>query len=117
VNLVERIVLLDQPLPATLPVGHVEVRRITMGPSVAAGPHRHNGPVFGTIERGSVVFQVGDGPETVLRPGDVFHEPAHEVVTRFDATDEGVVFLAFFPLEPGQASAMEAVDPASEGRA
>jgi quercetin dioxygenase-like cupin family protein len=114
---VTRTVLFDQALPAAVPLAHVEVRRITMGPSVPAGPHRHNGPVFGSIERGSVVFQVGDGQETVLRPGDVFYEPAHEVITRFDATEEGVVFLAWFPLEPDQASAMEAVDPAAGGRA
>jgi hypothetical protein len=38
-------------------------------------------------------------------------------VTRDEGTGEGVVFLAWFPLEPGQASAMEAVDPLSEGRA
>ena len=104
---VDRRVLADRILPATLPVAHVEVRRITMGPSVAAGPHTHNGPVFGSIEQGSVVFRVGDGPETVLRPGDVFHEPADEVISRFDATEEGVVFLAYFLLGPGQESAMQ----------
>ena len=99
---VERVVVLDRSLPATLPVGRVEVRRITMGPSVAAGPHTHDGPVFGSVERGSVIVQIGDGPEVVLHPGDVFHEPADELITRFDATDEGVVFLGYFLLGPGQ---------------
>lgn len=99
---VTRATLLDQPLPTPLAVGHVEVRRITLASDVAAGPHRHNGPVFGVIERGAAVLQVGDGPETVLRTGDVFYEPADVVITRFDATADGVVFVAYFPMPAGQ---------------
>jgi hypothetical protein len=38
----------------------------------------------------------------VLRAGDVFCEPAHAVVSRFDATEEGVTFLGCFLLEAGQ---------------
>lgn len=75
----------------------VEVRRITMAPSVHPGPHWHNGPVFGVIESGSVYFAAGEGEERVLRSGDTFYEPADETITRFDATEEGVTFLAWFP--------------------
>jgi quercetin dioxygenase-like cupin family protein len=110
---VTRVVVLDGALPAPLPTARVEVRRITMAPGVAAGPHTHNGPVFGSVESGSVVFAVEDGPERVLRAGDVFHEPADVVVRRFDATAEGVVFLGYFLLGPGQESAMTPVGQSS----
>ena len=80
----------------------VEVRRITMAPGVAAGLHVHNCPVFGHIVEGSVHFQVDGEPVTVLRAGDVFYELAEAPIARFDATDEGVVFLGYFLLEDGQ---------------
>lgn len=98
---VTRETLLRQTLP-DLTAGAVELRRITLQPDVAGGAHLHNGPVFGTIERGSVVFQVEGGEETVLRQGDVFYEPAGVVIHRFDATAEGVTFLGFFLNGPGE---------------
>ncbi len=105
-----RTVVLDQELPKPRTVGHVEVRRITMAPHVAAGPHVHNGPVFGHILTGSVTFQVEDEPPVVLRAGDVFYEPEAVRITRFDATADGVEFLGYFPLGPGEASALTPVD-------
>ena len=80
----------------------VEVRRITMAPGLAAGYHVHNCPVFGNIVEGSVIYQIEGEPESVLRAGDVFYEPANTPIARFDATDEGVVFLGYFLLEDGQ---------------
>ncbi|MGH1548574.1 cupin domain-containing protein [Leifsonia poae] len=88
----------DHRLDAVVPVRHVEVRRIEIAPGLHPGAHWHNGPVFGVIERGSVLFAVGDGPEWVLRPGDTFFEPGDRTIARFDATEEGVTFLAWFPL-------------------
>jgi len=35
-------------------------------------------------------------------PGDVFFEPEDARITRFDAQDAGVTFLAYFLLGPGQ---------------
>ncbi|MBO0769200.1 MAG: cupin domain-containing protein [Solirubrobacterales bacterium] len=99
---ITRQILLDQTLPGPLATARVQVRRITIPPGVAAGAHFHNGPVFGSIEQGSVILQVEDGPQTVLNAGDVFYEPAEVQVTRFDATDAGAVFLAYFPLQAGQ---------------
>jgi quercetin dioxygenase-like cupin family protein len=98
-----RTILFDHHLGAAAQVSHVEVRRITIAPSTVGGAHRHNGSVFGTIESGSLVFQVGTEPETVLRVGDVFYEPADVVISKFDATSEGVMFLGYFLLETGQA--------------
>ena len=92
---VERVTLLEQALPDTV-VASVQVRRITMQPDVAGGPHHHNGAVFGTIEAGSAFFQVDGGPQSVLRAGDVFYEPAGVLIDRFDATSEGVTFLGYF---------------------
>jgi quercetin dioxygenase-like cupin family protein len=106
---VTRDVLVDQPLPAPLATTHVEIRRITMPPGTAAGAHTHNGPVFGSIERGEVIFRIADEPATTLRAGDIFYEPADTVISRFDATEAGAVFLACFPLTEGQVSELRPV--------
>lgn len=99
---ISRQTLLDQQLSGDLQTAHVEIRRITIEPSFAAGAHRHNGPVFGSIERGSAILQIEGEPEIVLRASDVFYEPADAVILRFDATKEGVEFLGYFLLEAGQ---------------
>jgi quercetin dioxygenase-like cupin family protein len=98
---VERVTLVEQPLPDKV-IASVQVRRITMQPDVAGGPHHHNGPVFGTIEAGSVYFQVDGGVEMVLRAGDVFYEPEGVLIDRFDATSEGVTFLGYFLSGPDE---------------
>ena len=98
---VTRVTLLDEALP-DLTTSAVQVRRITLQPGVAGGPHHHNGPVFGSIEAGSVHFQVEGGPEVLLRAGDVFYEPANTLIDRFDATEEGVTFLGYFLSGPGE---------------
>jgi len=76
----------------------VDVRRITIAPDVHPGAHWHNGPVFGVVEAGSVHFQVGEQEQAILHAGDTFFEPAATTISRFDATHEGVTFLAWFPL-------------------
>jgi quercetin dioxygenase-like cupin family protein len=104
VDQVVRKLLLEQDL-AWGPTGRVEVRRITMAPNAAAGRHRHNGPVFGTIERGSVLFQVEGGDAVVLGAGQ-----ADAVIEHFDATDEGVVFTAVFLLRAGEQGELDLLD-------
>lgn len=96
--------MLDQALPEPRITQRVEVRRITIAPGVPSGPHIHNGPVFGSIETGSAVLRVADGPQRTLAPGDVFYEPEAVGITRFDAGPDGVTFLAYFPLAPGESS-------------
>jgi quercetin dioxygenase-like cupin family protein len=98
---VVRRLLLEQDLEWG-PTGRVEARRITMAPNVGAGRHRHNGPVYGTVERGSVLFQVEGGAPVVLGAGDPFVEPADTVIEHFDATDEGATFFAVFLVRPGE---------------
>jgi quercetin dioxygenase-like cupin family protein len=97
-----REVLLDAGLSETVATERVQVRRIHMLAGHASGRHVHNGPVVGSIVEGSVRFQVEGQAETVLRPGDVFFEPAGVPIAHFDAMDEDVTFLGYFPLTPGQ---------------
>jgi quercetin dioxygenase-like cupin family protein len=104
-----RELLLDTALPGA-PVARVEIRRITMAPNLAPGAHKHNGPVLGSILEGAVRFQIAAGPEQVLLPGDVFHEPAGSLITHFDALEDGAVFLGYFLLGPGQEAAIEMLD-------
>ena len=99
---VTREVLLDVTLPAARATARVEVREIRILPGAAVGLHVHNGPVFGSVVAGSVVYQIEGSPATVLRPGDVFYEPEGARVARFDATDEGVTFLAYYLLGAGE---------------
>jgi len=96
-----RVVVMDQVLPEPLATHRVEIRRITIAPGFAAGLHIHNGPVFGSIETGSAVYQIDGEPETLLRPGDVFYEPAAVRIARFDAQEDGVTFLGYFLLAEG----------------
>jgi quercetin dioxygenase-like cupin family protein len=109
-ELVTRTLVLEQHLPAPRVVDHVEVRRITIAPGHGPGLHVHNGPVFGSIEAGSAVYQVEGEPESVLTPGDVFYEPEAARVARFDAQGEGVTFLAYFPAGPDETPTLTPLD-------
>lgn len=95
---VTRAVLQDVRLPAPRSIGRIQTRRITIPPGVAGGLHVHNGPVVGSVERGSAVYQVEGEAAQALRPGDVFYEEEGARIARFDAGPEGVVFLGHFPV-------------------
>jgi quercetin dioxygenase-like cupin family protein len=99
---ITRTVVSDVRLPATKPTDRVQVREIRIAPSQPAGLHVHNGPVFGSVVTGSVVYQIEGQAASVLRPGDVFYEPEGARIARFDAEENGVTFLAYFLLSPGQ---------------
>ncbi|MFI7670216.1 cupin domain-containing protein [Nocardia sp. NPDC049526] len=104
---ISRSILLHQPLPAPLPTHRVEIRRITIAPNHASGLHVHNGPVFGSIESGSVTYQIDGRPESVLGAGDVFYEPEGVRIARFDAQHEGVTFLGYFLLDADRTPEIE----------
>ena len=97
-----RTVLMDVRLGQVKPTDRIQIREIKIRPGHAGGLHVHNGPVVGSIVTGSAIYQVEGQPETLLRAGDVFYEPGGGRSARFDAGDEGVTFLAYFPLSPGQ---------------
>lgn len=97
-----REILMDARLPEALPTMRVEIRTIRMLAGHQPGRHVHNGPVVGSIVEGEVLFQVEGEDEVVLRPGDVFHEPAGIPIAHFDALGEDVTFLGYFPLTADQ---------------
>src|SRR5262245_40167741 len=99
---ITRKTLLDVRLAEVKNTHRIEVRRIQIKPGHAAGAHLHNGPVIGSIEAGSVWFQVDGEPESLLRSGDVFFEPEATRIVRFDAGKDGVTFLGYFLLDVGQ---------------
>jgi quercetin dioxygenase-like cupin family protein len=105
-----RTVLMDARLGQVKGISHVEIREISILPGYAAGPHVHNGPVVGNILAGSAIYQIEGQPESVLRAGDVFFEPEGERIARFDATEEGVTFLGYFLLAPGQDASITMLD-------
>ena len=109
---ISRVLVMDTPLRPAKATGAVQARRITLAPGFAAGNHVHNGPVFGSILEGSVIFQIEGEPESLLKVGDLFHEP-EGVPVRFDATDEGAVFLAYFLLAQGQEPEISMADAGS----
>lgn len=99
---ITRTVLFDARLGQIKDTDRAEIREIRILPGHAAGLHVHNGPVVGSILTGSVIYQIDGQPAAVLRAGDVFFEPEGERIARFDAGDDGVTFLAYFLLSPGQ---------------
>jgi quercetin dioxygenase-like cupin family protein len=107
---ITRSILLDQVLSAPQTTHRVEVRRITIAPGHAGGLHVHNGPVFGSIESGSAVYQIEGGTASVLGPGEVFYEPEGIRIARFDAQEDGVTFLGYFLLASGETPEIEFPD-------
>jgi quercetin dioxygenase-like cupin family protein len=101
-----RSVVLDARFDAVRAAARVEVREIRILPGFAAGLHIHNGPVVGSIVAGSAIYQIEGQPEILLETGDVFYEPEGARIARFDATDEGVTFLAYFVLGPDEQAEM-----------
>jgi quercetin dioxygenase-like cupin family protein len=107
---ITRTIVSDVRLPAVKATDRVQAREIKILPSQPAGLHVHNGPVFGSIVEGSVVYQIEGQPESVLRPGDVFYEPEGARIARFDAQRDGVTFVAYFLLSPGQEPELTMLD-------
>ena len=99
---VARDVKLEVTLPAEWLTGRVEVHQVRLLPGTPVGAHVHNGPVFGSIVTGSAVYQIDGGQPSTLVAGDVFYEPEGARIARFDATAEGVTFLAYYLLAAGE---------------
>jgi quercetin dioxygenase-like cupin family protein len=105
--------LLEIRLDAPTTVDHVRMTRIELSPGQAAGRHRHPCPVFGCVLAGRIRFQLTGGPETILEPGQAFHEPAGVEIPHFDnaSDDDAAVFVACYLLSPGEDRVIELLDP------
>jgi len=99
---IRRTALLAHQLDAA--PDRVEAYRVELPPGTPAGPHRHPGAVTGYVESGLIAFERDGQPARELHPGDVFVEPAGEVIRRFDNTSnsEPAVFIAFYLLTGDQ---------------
>jgi quercetin dioxygenase-like cupin family protein len=64
---------------AGVPGKQITMVTVEYAPGGSSGPHTHSGPVFGYVLAGTVVFRLDDGPETILREGDVFYEAPGQV--------------------------------------
>jgi quercetin dioxygenase-like cupin family protein len=93
---IRRTALLAHPIRAT--PDRVEAYRVELPPGQAAGLHTHPGPVTGYVERGRIAFERDGQLMRELRPGDVFFEPAGEIIRRFDnlSGTEAAAFVAFY---------------------
>jgi quercetin dioxygenase-like cupin family protein len=72
--------------------------------------HEHNGPVVGVILSGTAIVQIDGQPEVVLGPGEPFSEPERTRILRFDAGPQGLEFVAFFPVGPGEEPTLTPLD-------
>lgn len=82
----------------------IEAHRVELPPGMPAGSHTHPGPVTGYVERGRIAYQRDGQPASELGPGDVFFEPAGEIIRRFDnlSDTEPAAFVAFYLLRGDQ---------------
>ena len=53
----------------------VTTLEVTFAPKASGTPHRHPGPVFGTVLEGELVSKVGDTPTRTYKTGETFYEP------------------------------------------
>src|SRR5262249_21068692 len=77
--------LADEPRPRTRAAGAVALpspfdqqtatfTELYLEPGKGSTPHKHNGFVLGYVIEGEFRFQTSDGPERILRAGDIFYE-------------------------------------------
>jgi quercetin dioxygenase-like cupin family protein len=64
------------------------------------------------VVAGVIGFQVADGREVTLQPGDAFFEPANVHIPHFDnlCTTETAVFIASYLLGPGEDRLIEMLE-------
>jgi len=99
---IRRTRLMTHPV-ATAP-DRLEAYRVELPPGQLAGPHLHPGPVAGYVESGRIAYERDGDRVRELGPGDVFVEPAGELIRRFDnlCAEEPATFIAFYLLSGDQ---------------
>jgi mannose-6-phosphate isomerase-like protein (cupin superfamily) len=92
-------------------VARVETQRITMAPGMAAGHHRHPGPVLAYIRSGTAIVQAEGQEQKLVRAGETILEPALTRILRFDNASRSapLTFIAAYLLgdEDRQLTVME----------
>lgn len=80
-------------------VERVEVVEVSFPAYQQAGRHLHPCPVIGCVTAGTILFQIEGQPSQLLKPGDVFFEPANAPVQHFDnPAAEPAAFIAYYLL-------------------
>lgn len=80
-------------------VANIEIKEITMGPSMQAPLHLHPCPVVGVITEGSISFQIEGQAVQNLQIGDAFYEPANVRIAQFNNDGQTAAkFVAFYLL-------------------
>ena len=95
----QRVPVLEEAIPSTNPaIKLVRGARIRFAPRQPTGLHRHPISVAGVVTAGSFIFKREGEPETIIKAGDSFFEPAGVTTERFDnaSSTEPAELVAFF---------------------
>ena len=101
--------LLSAAMAGLTSVERIEVARIELAPSQAAGRHFHPCHVVGYVVSGTIRFQIAGEAEATLEAGAAFHEPVGREIAHFDnASDrQPATFVACYLLPPGEERLIE----------
>ena len=82
----------------------VTIVTVSYAPGASSIPHRHPGPVFGSILEGAIVSQVEPGPPITYKQGQAFYEPPMHVhrISRNASKTRPAKLLAFQITKKGQ---------------
>lgn len=82
----------------------VTVAEIDYAPGGSSPAHAHPGPAFVYVLEGELESQIGSGPVTTYKPGQMFYEPpmGGHPVSRNALPDKHTRFLAFLITDKGQ---------------
>jgi quercetin dioxygenase-like cupin family protein len=92
-------------------VDRAHISRLELAPGQSPGQHRHPCDVIGYVLSGTIEFEIAGRPGQRLTVGDAFHEPAGEVINRFDngSAVQPASFVACYLLPPGESQLIEMV--------
>jgi quercetin dioxygenase-like cupin family protein len=76
------LTMIQEVEPPTIPAGAHAMTVIVEFPAGDPGtpPHRHNGPCFGYVVSGEMLFELEGEAPRVIRAGEAFWEPGGDVI-------------------------------------
>ncbi|TPW77767.1 cupin domain-containing protein [Schumannella soli] len=107
---IQRDSVIDVQLPQPRTVSRIQGKRIRIPAGAPTGVHEHNGPVVGVVLEGTAVMQIVGQEPVTIETGEPFYEPEGVRMLRFDAGPDGLVFLGFFPVGPGEEPTLTPLD-------